>query len=52
MSTSRRLIFYTLQLTSSSASNNDLLEEGKRKLNKVVETAVRWYNHEINIKNT
>ena len=37
MSKSRHLIFHAPQSTLSGTSRNDLLEKGKRKLNKVVE---------------
>ena len=45
MSTSCRLKFDASQSFSSGASCNDRLEEGKRKLNKLVEISIKWYSH-------
>ena len=45
MSTSCRLKFDASQSISSGASCNDRLEEGKRKLNKLVEISIKWYSH-------
>lgn len=46
LSKSRPLIFNLPQPTLPNASRNDLLKEGKGKLNKLVEIDIKWYSHE------
>ena len=47
VSTPCRLVFDALQTTSSGASFNDLLAQGKNNMYKLVEIVIRWYSHEI-----